>query len=290
MKLSALPSLLRIHNALFGVLSVATSVLLFRLSLPAGFFIVLVFGLISYLTLSAAGNVINDIYDLEIDKINRPGRPLPSGQISVQQAKIVYIILVTIGLASSLYSSLLVKSPIPFIVAVIFVGIGFLYAAKLKAMGFVGNITVGFSFSIGYIYGLLISTLDPSLLKLMAVLLFFMTATTLLISREIIKGIEDIEGDKEKGVQTLAITIGVQKSGIVAALFAFAAIFSYTALLFVGIFKLLLTPFVIAGDISAAFSAMIILFGRKYASKSSLASKIGMFIGLTGFFLASLFI
>ena len=55
---------------------------------------------------AAAGNVINDIYDIEIDKINRPGRPLPLGLISVASAKLFYTLLVLISLAISYFINL----------------------------------------------------------------------------------------------------------------------------------------------------------------------------------------
>ncbi|NIQ04181.1 MAG: hypothetical protein GWO20_00145 [Candidatus Korarchaeota archaeon] len=286
MKLSALPSLLRIHNTIFGAFTVATSVFLLQ---PSNMITVFLSGITAYILLASAGNVVNDIFDVKIDRINRPERPIPSGDVTKKEAQGVYTILVISGLGASLYSSFIRNTSLPFIVASLFVGIGVLYSAKLKLMGLIGNVTVGISFSIGYIYGLIISTLEPSLVKLTYVVLFFVTATSLLISREIIKGIEDIEGDKERGVKTLARTRGIKKSALISVFFAFLAIVSYTTLLFVGIMGKRLTPFVIAGDASAAISAILILFGRDYAHKSSLFSKIAMFIGLVGFFLISLF-
>lgn len=296
MKFSALPSLFRIHNAFFGTISVITSVLLIN---PDKMFRILLLGIISYVTLSSAGNVINDIYDIAIDKINRPKRPIPSGKITKCEAKITFILLLLAGLSASLYSSFLISNPLPFIVAAIFAGMGVLYSAKLKIMGFIGNIAVAVSFSIGYIYGVVIC--DPSLFlkvnfylfnftsPVFSIFLFFITSTALLVSREIIKGIEDIEGDRKRDVKTLARTIGVKRSVLVAFLFGLIAVFSYTALLFLSGFQLFLLPFIISGDLSAIFSSILILFGRQYASKSSFFSKIAMFIGLTGFFLVALF-
>lgn len=284
MKISALPSLLRIHNAVFGALTVVTSVFLIN---PPNFFIVLLSGLVAYVSLSSAGNVINDIYDVKIDKINRPERPIPSGRISKREAKRIYLVLVILGLSASLYSSLLRKSIIPFIIAAVFTGMGLLYSAKLKVMGFIGSILVGVSFAIGYIYGLFISAFPPRFSQLIKVLLFFTVSTTLLISREIIKGIEDIEGDRERGVKTLARTIGVEKSAMVAIAFGAVAIVSYTTLGFIGDFGIVFIPFLFLGDASAGLSLILTVFGRKYISKASFFSKVGMFTGLVGFFLAS---
>lgn len=286
MKFSALPSLLRIHNALFGALTVMTSVLLVN---PSHLFIILISGVIAYVSLSSAGNVINDIYDVKIDRINRPERPIPSGRISKKEAKKIYIVLVSIGLGASLFSSLLRKNVVPFILATIFTGMGVLYSMKLKIMGFVGSIIVGISFAIGYIYGLFISAdIWPAFSDMITILLFFTVSTTLLISREIIKGIEDIEGDKEREVKTLARTVGIGKAAIISIIFGVIAIISYTSLWFIGSFGVMFLPFLIIGDLSAGISLFLMVFRQKYVSKASFYSKIGMFTGLIGFFLVSL--
>ena len=52
----------------------------------------------------AFGNILNDIFDLEIDKINRPSRPLPAGKISVRSAKILADICADITLAAGIIS------------------------------------------------------------------------------------------------------------------------------------------------------------------------------------------
>jgi len=283
MKIAALPRLLRIHNSVMGSLTVLISGWLFSHD-P----IILSFGVLAYIFLASAGNVINDIYDIEIDKINRPDRPLPSGAISLHEARIIYYSLVFLGLSFSLLSSIIIISPVPFIIAIIFAYVGVLYSAKLKPMGFIGNITVGCSFSIGYIYGWTITGMQFNLAKIITILLFFIVSTTLLVAREIIKGIEDIEGDAVRNVRTLARVKGIPYASKIAAIFLFVAILAFTALPFVNIISLYFIPFMVVGDIAAFASLIYVLKGSEYASKASLYAKIGAFDGLVGFLIGVL--
>jgi len=278
MKLSALPRLLRLHNSIMGSLTVLISGWLFTHDL-----FILGLGVLAYIFLASAGNVINDIYDIEVDKINRPDRPLPSGAISLGEAKAIYVILVILGILSSIYSSIIIAHPLPFILAATFAYVGVLYSAKLKPLGFIGNITVGCSFSIGYIYGWAITGLQYDPAKIITVILFFVVSTTLLIAREIIKGIEDIKGDAVRNVKTLARTRGIPFASKTAAIFLLIAILAFTTLPFIGIVSIFFIPFMIIGDIAAFMSLIYALKGFDYASKASLYAKIGAFDGLVGF-------
>src|ERR1035437_8725697 len=85
------------------------------------------------LTMSA-GNIINDIYDLNGDKINHPGRPLPSGLISHKAAMVYYFILLAVSLFLSLYISNL-----NFAVNLLAILILYLYSYKLKRIAVGGN-------------------------------------------------------------------------------------------------------------------------------------------------------
>ncbi len=278
MKLSALPRLLRIHNSFMGSLSVIISAWLFTHDL-----FIIINGMLAYIFLASAGNVINDIFDIEVDKINRPNRPLPSGAITLREAKIIFYILVALGIISSIISSWIIINPWPLIIAVIFAIIGVLYSSKLKIMGFIGNVTVGCSFSIGYIYGWTITGLQYDLPKIVTILLFFVVSTTLLIAREIIKGIEDVKGDALRNVKTLARRRGIAFASKVAAFFLAIAIIAFSALPFIGVVSVYFIPFMVIGDIAAFLSLVYSLKGFETASKASLYAKIGAFTGLVGF-------
>lgn len=278
MKISSLPRLLRIHNSFMGSLSVIISAWLFTHDI-----LTIINGMLAYIFLASAGNVINDIYDIEVDKINRPERPLPSGAVSLMEAKIIFYVLVFLGIVSSLISSWLITNFWPFLIAIIFAIIGVLYSSKLKIMGFIGNVTVGCSFSIGYIYGWTITGMKYDLPKITTILLFFIVSTTLLIAREIIKGIEDIRGDALRAVRTLARSKGIQFASRTAAAFLAIAITAFSILPLIGVVSIYFIPFMIIGDVAAFLSLVYSLKGFESASKASFYAKVGAFTGLVGF-------
>ncbi|MBI2583273.1 MAG: UbiA family prenyltransferase, partial [Candidatus Aenigmarchaeota archaeon] len=67
-----------------------------------GFYAELVYAVLAGLLLCAGGNVINDFFDAEIDRVNRPERPIPSGHITPNSALYYYLVLSVIGLALAL--------------------------------------------------------------------------------------------------------------------------------------------------------------------------------------------
>jgi len=159
-------------------------------------------------SIAAAGYVINDVYDIEIDKINKPKRPLPSGRVKIETAKTIAVSLFILGIALSLFLNIYA-----FIVALLTSISLYYYAKNLKKEGVLGNVIVASTSALSAFYGGLayfegswvIRTAIPTLY------IFFFT-----LSREFIKGIEDIEGDKANGVKTLAVRLGIQKTWIIS--------------------------------------------------------------------------
>ena len=147
MKLKPFITIMRPANPLFGSLTAIIGVLTTNYFIISNFalirwtilelFIVLIFTALTYIFMAAAGNVVNDIYDLEVDKINRPDRPLPSGQITLRQAKVWTVILILLSLLFSAFTV-----PYSFIgiwtivLAALFALVGLAYAAKGKSWGF----------------------------------------------------------------------------------------------------------------------------------------------------------
>ena len=172
--------------------------------------------------------------------------------------------------------------------AVFFGFIGWLYAAWGKKSGFFGNIIVSISFSIGLIYG---AVLNSSAVPLY-IYFFFLTSFFLLLAREIIKGCEDIEGDKEQGVKTLAIQIGIKKATLISMISALFAILFFVLPLFTPIIDpILFLISMICGLVIVIFAIILMLkknLVKKDFSKISLSLKIGAFLGLIAFILASI--
>jgi geranylgeranylglycerol-phosphate geranylgeranyltransferase len=152
----------------------------------------------------ASGNIINDIFDIEIDRINRPSRPLPSGLIKINFALFFYFILVLISLALSL---LINQSA--FTIVLNSHLILFLYSKYLKKVPLIGNITVAFLTGLVFIFGG-VAVGNPSAAIIPASFAFLIN-----LIREIVKDMEDIEGDQKADVITFPIKFGFQKSKII---------------------------------------------------------------------------
>jgi geranylgeranylglycerol-phosphate geranylgeranyltransferase len=270
-------------TVIIGLLNTRTGILYDKLAIN------ILLGVITYIFIAGSGMVINDIYDIEIDIINRPTRPIPRGSITLYQAKLLFIVYIVIGLIISIVNSMIFFLGILNIVLAAFFGfIGWLYAKWGKRSGFLGNLIVSISFSIGLVYG---AVLNSSIIPLY-IYFFFLTSFFLLLSREVIKGCEDIEGDKLQGVKTLAIKLGVKKSKLLSMTFAILAIIFFILTYFTPIINpLFFLISMIFGLIDVGFVILLMLKKEQMKEdfkKISLFLKIGAFLGLATFLFASL--
>jgi len=151
----------------------------------------------------AAGNIINDIFDIEIDKINRPNRPLPSGKLSYKETIALYFIFLLLSLILSWYINLPA-----FIIVFATTLLLFLYSKYLKRIPLVGNLVVAFLTGLVFIYGG-IAVANPVAAIIPALFAFLIN-----LIREVVKDMQDVEGDKKSGVNTFPIRYGFQKSRI----------------------------------------------------------------------------
>lgn len=161
----------------------------------------IIFAAIAMAFACSAGNVYNDIIDIEIDKINKPGRVLPKGDLSILSAKILYGIFIVISLGSAYYNG---WTSFIFMIAVNFVLI--LYSIYLKKIILLGNIVVSLLTASALVYGAMIAgNLYEGLIP--ALFAFFTN-----FIREIIKDIEDVSGDSLYSVKTFSQVYGVNKT------------------------------------------------------------------------------
>ena len=277
-------------NCLMGALSIVIGLLNTRLNVPFDKLTInIILGVVTYIFIAASGNTINDIYDIEIDKINRLERPIPRGSISLKQAKGLFFLFLSIGIILSYLNTLIFSLTLINLALAFFFGfMAWVYAKWGKKSGFLGNIIVGVSFSIGLVYG---AYLNSSIIP-PYIFYFFITAFSLLVAREIIKGCEDIEGDKNQGVKTLAIKIGIKSSRNISVIFALLAVVFFILPVFTNILNIFLfIIFMIIGLIEVGYTIVLMLtsdLGKEDLKKISLLLKIGMFLGLIAFFFASL--
>ncbi|MBK9097656.1 MAG: geranylgeranylglycerol-phosphate geranylgeranyltransferase [bacterium] len=151
----------------------------------------------------ASGNIINDIFDIEIDKINRPERPLPSGKISSR----ITIVLYFIFLLLSLIFTWLINLPAFLIVAVTNLML-YLYSKIFKRILLVGNIVVALLTGLVFIFGGVVVG-NPSVAIIPALFAFLIN-----LIREIVKDMEDVEGDRKADVITFPTKLGLQNSKV----------------------------------------------------------------------------
>ncbi|GAB6148514.1 geranylgeranylglycerol-phosphate geranylgeranyltransferase [Stetteria hydrogenophila] len=164
--------------------------------------------------ISASAMVVNDIFDVEIDRVNAPWRPLPSGRVSVGAAWACFAAFSAGGLALSALTG-----AATFAIALAGWLVGVAYSWRGKRLGFPGNVMVAFSVALPLLYG---AALTGSWSWRVAVYWFMVFATVL--GREVVKGIADVEGDRRAGVRTIAATLGERAAAAVAAALYLAAV------------------------------------------------------------------
>jgi len=153
---------------------------------------------------TAFAMVTNDIIDIDIDKVNEPSRPIPSGKLSPEEATVYSFVLLGAGvLAASLTSNIWFFS-IPQAVALMCV----IYNLYLKKSGFLGNVLVSALVASSFVGGGLIAVGHIETYLMLFALMAFIGN----LGREVHKGIADVEGDRSKGVMTIAVAYGVQKA------------------------------------------------------------------------------
>jgi geranylgeranylglycerol-phosphate geranylgeranyltransferase len=151
--------------------------------------------------IGASANAVNDLFDLEIDRINRPDRPLPSGTVSPRAAWAVWFVGSLLGIGLSMLISMAHVG-----LAVGSVALLFGYSAYLKRMPLVGNLAVALVLGLAILYGGLVA--GPSVAALVGAAFAFLVT----LAREIAKDIEDAPGDGAAGARTLPLVLGPQRA------------------------------------------------------------------------------
>lgn len=170
--------------------------------------------------ITGAGNVINDYFDYEIDRINRPKRALPSNKISKSDAMMTSLIMFAFGIGLSKF-----VNPYALAIAVSNSAVLVIYGKYSKKMYLLANLVVSYLVASIFVYGAVaVSRELIPLDKLEMVALISLCAFFATMAREITKDIEDIKGDKKRSSITLPIKIGVAAARKTASTFLIIAI------------------------------------------------------------------
>lgn len=240
--------------------------------------------LAGYLTgffITAYSMVINDVFDVEVDRANGAKRPLATGEIGVGRAKVFAVILLAAGL---IFSGLTGFSTL--VIALVFAGLSALYNWKLKESGLPGNAAVALSMTIPFIYGgLLVGKYFEPLLDAMA-----LTAFLAGVGREVVKGITDVEGDALRNVRTIARSKGAKVASRVGAIFFLLAVVTSLVPVFVGQVGYIYKVLIGITDIIFIFLSARILrdISKESARGVKTGALLGMLLGLLGFILQGL--
>ncbi len=162
-------------------------------------------GIIGFMV-CACGNIINDIMDINIDRINNPKRPLVAGTVKKNITFFMAIFFSIISLIVSFFLGLK-----PFFLVILTILLLLVYSMYFKKTP-MANIIVAVTAGLSFILGGFITNNIFSLLPAFFALLIHMP-------REIIKDIIDIKGDRESGVLSLPIIYGEERARHIAFIF-----------------------------------------------------------------------
>jgi geranylgeranylglycerol-phosphate geranylgeranyltransferase len=263
-------SIIRPHNIAAALLSTGVG---FSLASPGNWPWMLL-GVVALVT--AAGYVINDIYDIDIDRINKPGRPLPSGVLSVRLATILYIAFLCILLVSI--------SRLPRLLAVwivVWAVMLHLYSARLKRIFLAGNIFVSIVSASTFLLGALAGGRITSGLLPACYTFFFM------LGREFVKDCEDFEGDRMCGARTVPVVSGKGRALTFAAVVFGLLVVCFPVPYAVGHYGTGYGLLMIFGVIPILVASIVLTLMARSLSRVSLLLKIGMFFGIAAFYIGA---
>jgi len=232
----------------------------------------LLYGAVTAFTLTGAAMAINDYYDLDIDKINEPNRPIPGGEVSMKAALLVTAVLTAVGFVFAYAVSLFCL-----IFAIAAWAIMVAYSTFGKRSGFAGNLLVSACIAAPFLYGSLIAV---NLVEV-NILLFASMAFLSNTGREVAKGIVDFQGDDAHKIKTVAVVFGEKKAAFAAAaLFIFAVSLSPLPLVF-NLVSFWFVPFVLVTDIGLIWCSASLIKNSSRANARQI-KKIILFLFIFG--------
>ncbi|KAB1188519.1 MULTISPECIES: geranylgeranylglycerol-phosphate geranylgeranyltransferase [Haloferax] len=164
---------------------------------------------------TGAGNAVNDYFDRDIDRINRPDRPIPRGAVTAAEAK-----WFSVALFGGAVVSALVLPLVAIAIAVVNLVALLAYTEFFKGLPGVGNVVVAALTGSTFLFG------GAAIGNPLGALVLCILAALATLTREIVKDVEDIAGDREEGLRTLPIVVGERPSlwlGVAVLVVAVAA-------------------------------------------------------------------
>jgi len=235
---------------------------------------------------TGAGNALNDYYDRRTDRVNHPKRPIPSKRIRPESARKFSVAVFAAGMLIALFIGFprlnWLTLGLAALNSVLLAG----YEMRLKSRGFAGNLTVSWLTASLFLFGGAAAVPSPGAMIFPApVLVLALLAFLSSVGREIIKGIEDVEGDRDR--RTLPRLVGPATAGRIAGLWtALAVVLSPLPVIPLGMFRPeAYLPLVLAADAMFIYSVWIVF---RNPGRASRAAKLAMLLALIAFLLGAL--
>ena len=247
---------------------------------------------LSTVCIAAAGNIINDIYDVETDRINKPDKQIVGKKISEKNAFNYYIIFTITGVAIGFYLSNLIGRPGFSALFIIISALLYLYATHLKNIIVAGNLLVSSLVAMTVIIMGLFELLPAITLSnrqtqsiIFAILLDYAFYAFLINwLREMVKDQQDIKGDYNTGRNTLPVALGQARAnklifaiGLIPVVAIIYYMYNY---LFNNLFAVLYALILILGPLLYFLSIILTAKTRAHYRRLSLILKITMITGL----------
>lgn len=275
-KLRALLELLRPFNAFIAFLSIVVAATIAGGQI-SGAVLILLASLAGGL-IAGGGNAINDVFDLEIDRINKPQRPLPRGAVTKHEARLVWLVSSALGLFLTSFLSVAAM----LIAAFWVVGL-YYYSRALKRTVLWGNLLVGVMTGLALVFGgEVVGHPERSLIP--ALFAFLIN-----VARELVKDVEDMEGDARGQASTLPLRHGVKSALRIATLVLVVLVGSTIVPYVNGLYDVTYFSLVLLVDVAIVY--VIFSMWRNWSppnlNKLSLVLKLTMLLGLAAIYLGS---
>jgi 4-hydroxybenzoate polyprenyltransferase len=251
---------------------------------------------ISTLLITAAGNIINDYFDIKADKVNKPNRLIVSKNIKRRWAIVLHFTFNLTAFLISLYLSIILKNVLLSILPFVAINLLWFYSLYLKKKLIVGNISIALLTALVPILTAIYLDIISPYNRQELIIIYLLSAFAFLqnLIREIIKDTEDVEGDKLIHVKSIPIYFGKKNTKIICLflllilpvtilinIFMFDSINQTVNYLF-GFF-----PILVSGTINIFLIALILIHNFQKLRLYNNLIKIGLISGITTFYFIS---
>jgi len=232
----------------------------------------------------AGAFALNDYFNVEEDSINKPHRPIVRGDIPREVAALIGLLALAsaAGLGAYLAASGLSEASLLLLLTI---ALCLAYDVGAKRLFVVGHLLVALLTALPFVYGSYVAR-GPSPLTFS----FFSIALLSALGRELIKGAQDVEGDRKAGVRSVAVVCGPRRAVEAACILSAASVALSPLPLLYSRLKLAYLAAILPADCLIAYAALAALkgVGRGELERAREVSLAGMGVGIVAFLLASL--